>query len=139
MSTSPRRNALLVLVLATAMLASSAAIVAYAQLPPGDAAQGPFGPPEGVPGPPGGFPGGMAPFAMMGMGSPAIAVSGNWVFVVQGGTLYKFTAEPLELVDQVQFVAPPRLRQPGDGQAGQPGGGRRQRGDGAGPMMSPEP
>jgi len=43
----------------------------------------------------------------MGLGQPAIAVSDGFVFVVQDGTLYKFSADTLELTNKVTFVETP--------------------------------
>ena len=44
------------------------------------------------------------------MGTPAIAVAGDAVFVVQAGSIYKFDAETLELLAQAEI---PRPEMPG--------------------------
>ncbi len=80
---------------------------------------------------------------MMGMGgTPAIAVADGAVFVVQGGTLYKFNAETLELLGKVTFEQPPVWGAPGgpDRQGGRRGGGAggAAGGDAAGGVQPPQ-
>jgi hypothetical protein len=67
---------------------------------------------------------------MMG-GTPAIAVADGKVYVVLGGTLYKFNADTLALEAQNTFV-----ERPPAGAAGFGGGGRGRRG-GQGPAPAP--
>jgi hypothetical protein len=52
-----------------------------------------------------------------GVGTPAIAVSGNAVFVVSGNMIYKFDAEALELLAQAEIPLPEQ--QAGLGEAAQ--------------------
>jgi len=58
---------------------------------------------------------GMRGMRGMGMGTPAIAVSGNAVFVVSANMIYKFDAETLELLAQAEI---PRPQWPGGPGAG---------------------
>ncbi|MFQ6131319.1 MAG: hypothetical protein ACE5R4_04730 [Armatimonadota bacterium] len=78
--------------------------------PPPPAAPIPGGGPPGPGGPgPGGFGPGMMPMGprMMGAPTPAIAVANNSVYVVLGGTIYKFDAETLQLQAKNEFIKPP--------------------------------
>lgn len=123
----PRRF-VLVLALAALVLAVGA-VVAIAQpaAQPGPGGD-PFGQPPMQPGGNmaqpgrGGFPG----MGMMGtMASPAIAIADGFVFVVQGGTLYKFDANSLEQVGKVTFVEPPQMMMPMGGDGMRPNRGGR--------------
>jgi hypothetical protein len=69
----------------------------------------------------------MAMVGMMG-GTPAIAVADGKVYVVLGGTLYKFNAETLELEGQNTFVERPAI-----GAMGFAGGRGRRAGQPAAP------
>lgn len=92
----------------------------------------PGGMQPGMPGPPGRNPGmggpgmGMGPMAMA---PPAIAVDGGFVYVVQGGTLYKFSADTLDMVARNDFapmmmpMMGPGMMGPGMGPGPQPGMG----------------
>jgi len=62
---------------------------------------------------------------MMGrMGTPAIAVAGDAVFVVQAGNIYKFDAGTLELLAQAEIPRPEMPEMPGGGAAAPAGPGR---------------
>jgi len=91
------------------------AISVYAQPPAGGA---PGGAPGGGFGGPGGGRGGF--MGMMMGGGPAIAVAGDSVYVVYMGTLFKFNADTLEEIAQVQLKpeALANLRPPGGGAPG---------------------
>lgn len=143
------KSMLTILLLASAVLVIGA-VVAVAQ--PAQPGADPFGQPpaaagnpQGGPGGPGGRGGGMMGMPMMGMmGSPAIAVAEGFVFVVQGGALYKFDANTLDLVKKVQFEEPPAFggfgggggRRGGGGQGGA-GGGPGAPGGAGGPPAAP--
>jgi len=40
-------------------------------------------------------------------GSPAIAAAGEYIYVVQGNTLYQFSARTLKLANKTEFVQMP--------------------------------
>ena len=81
---------------------------------------------------PGGFGGQEAPRpqgqGMRAGGSGAsVAASGNYVYVVSGGTLYQFSVDGLKLVTKAQIPASDRGGV--DGAAGRGGGGGRKNND----------
>ncbi len=59
----------------------------------------------------------MAGMRGLGMGAPAIAVSGNALFVLSGNMIYKLDAEALELLAQAEIPLP--QQQAGLGEAAQ--------------------
>ncbi len=116
-----------------AILATSvAALVVGAVVAVAQQADDPFGPPGDAAGQQGGqrgMRGGMmGPMMFGGGGDAAIAIEDGSVFVVSGGTLYKFSAETLELQAKVVFVEPPAF----GGWGGPPGGGGAGAAGGAG-------
>ena len=128
---SKKRRITVGLIVLALVVAASAAVLSksdpvVAQVPPGMG--------EGAPQrPPGGFAGRapMGPSPMMGMGMgmmsgmPAIAATESYVYVVQGNTLYQFSAKTLKQVKKTQLEKtspmPPRYPMEGPGPApGQP-------------------
>ena len=86
---------------------------------------GQLGPPSPMhPGmmPPGGGYGGYRPMPIMG-GAAAIAAAGEYVYVVQGNTLYQFSANTLKLRNKAQLATtpPPQLRFPQESPQPAPG------------------
>jgi hypothetical protein len=81
---------------------------------------------------PGGFGGQEAPRPQgqgirAGGNSASVAASGNYVYVVSGGTLYQFSVDGLKLVTKAQI--PVTDRGGVDGAAGRGGGGGRKNND----------
>ena len=117
---SKKRKITVGLIVLALVVAASAAVLSksdpvVAQVPPSMG--------EGAPqSPPGGFAGRapMGPSPMMGMGMgmmggmPAIAATESYVYVVQGGTLYQFSAKTLKQVKKTQLekTSPMPPRQP---------------------------
>ncbi len=96
---SKRPMAAIALVVAVVVLAG---IVAFAVAQPAQPGAG-----QGFPGAGAGrFQGMMRGMRGIGMGTPAIAVSGNAVFVVSANMIYKFDAETLELLAQAEIPRP---------------------------------
>lgn len=72
-----------------------------------------------------GGPGGAGMMRMMGRMAPAsIAVSGDAVFVVQMGNIYKFDSNTLELLAQAEIPQPEMPTPPAGGAAAPAGPGR---------------
>ena len=116
-----KRAKVLVIVLA-GVLVLAASVAVLSQQYPGDQGQGnmppqgqygqpmPQGPggqmgPGGPMGPnqPGGF-GGGGRMGMMGGGTSAIAATAEYVYVVQGNTLYQFSAKTLKLANKAELA-----------------------------------
>jgi len=126
----PKRIVLL-LGLAALVLAVGAVVALAQPAQPGPGGD-PFGQPPMQPGGNGPQPGrlgggggGFPGMAMMGaMAQPVMAISDGFVFVVQGGTLYKFDQNTLEQVGKVTFLEPPPMMMPmgGDAVRGDRGG-----------------
>lgn len=93
---------LLVLVLAVAAVAAIFAVINPAS------AQAPTVNPPQTQGPPqmGSYPGGTMgmPMPMMMGGPTAIAVSGEYVYITQGNTLYQFSAKTLKLENRTPIM-----------------------------------
>ncbi len=127
---SKKRRITVGLIVLALVVAASAAVLSksdpvVAQAPPGMGEAAPQGPP-----PPGAF-GGKPAMPMMGMGMgmmggmPAIAATNSHVYVVQGNTLYQFSAKTLKQVNKTRVAAtapmPPRYPMEGPGPGpGQP-------------------
>jgi len=120
-----------VAVLAAGALVAGAVAIAQPQ-PPAQPGQ-----PGAVAGQPG--PGPMFMGRMGGGGGPAIAIADGFVFVAEGGTLYKFDINTLELVKQVTYIERPQMMMGGGGFGGGGfgGGGRGGRGGGGGGVAPP--
>ena len=100
---SKRPIAVIGLVVAVVVLAG---IVAFAVAQPAQPGAGQGFPGAGAGAGAGRFQGMMRGMRGIGMGTPAIAVSGDAVFVVSANMIYKFDAETLELLAQAEIPRP---------------------------------
>lgn len=117
-----KRAKVLVVVLAAALVVA-ASVAVLSQQYPSDQGQGnmppqgqygqgpppmPQGPGQMGPNQPGGFGGGGRMgmgMPMMGGGTPAIVATAEYVYVVQGNTLYQFSAKTLKLANKAELTS----------------------------------
>jgi len=107
-----RQGRMIVMLLVLILAAAAAGIIAHkpnpaaAQMPPGMEAPPPpeSGDVDGMQPPPRRWntPGPMMPGGMR-AGSAAITAAGEYIYVVQGNTLYQFSARTLKLVNRTEF------------------------------------
>ncbi len=118
--------ALIVIAAAVAISKTGDQVAQAPPMPPGAGGYGgqPAGPPPGGPGP-GGMggmmSGGMRPGMMGGgMSMPAITAAGEYIYVVQGNTIYQYNAKTLKFVNKAPLPIATPTPSGGNGQPPMP-------------------
>ena len=105
---SKRAKVLVVMLAAALVVSASVAVLSQGNPPMPQGPGGQMGPGQMGPNQPGGFGGGGRMgmgMPMMGGGTSAIAATAEYVYVVQGNTLYQFSAKTLKQVNKAELSA----------------------------------